>query len=107
MCQVAGISTTNSLAEIGSLFCFNCGVKYLLYVIHVFTKSAWVEPWTDKNAKRKPNKFWIDQRRKFDNNLMQNSLDNKDVLMYLIYNEGKSVFSETFIRTLKGKTYKK
>ena len=38
---------------------------------------------------------------------MQKWLDNNDILMYSTYNEGKSVIAERFIRTLKGKIYKK
>ena len=34
-------------------------------------------------------------------------LDDKDILMYSTYNEGKSIVAEKFIRTLKGKIYKK
>ena len=38
---------------------------------------------------------------------MQKWLDEKDILMYLTYNEGNSVAAERFIRTLKGKINKK
>ena len=38
---------TAELAKIGSLSSFNCGVKYLLCVIDVFTKYAWVKPLRD------------------------------------------------------------
>ena len=38
---------------------------------------------------------------------MQKWLDNNDILMYSTYNESKSVIAERFIRTLKGKIYKK
>ena len=39
------------LAERGSLFSFNWGVKYLLFVIDVFTKIVWVKSLKDKKAK--------------------------------------------------------
>ena len=38
------------LAEMGSLISFNCGIQYLLCVIHVFTKYAWVKPLTNKKT---------------------------------------------------------
>ena len=38
---------------------------------------------------------------------MQEWLDNKDILMYSRYNEGKSVISERFMKILKAKIYKK
>ena len=38
---------------------------------------------------------------------MQKRLDDNDILMYSSHNEDKSVVTERFIRTLKGKIYKK
>ena len=91
----------------------NKNVKYLLCVIDVFTKYAWMKPFKDKNGKtvlnafieivnesnRKPNKLWVDQGRKFYNKLMQEWLGNNDNLMYSTHNEGKSVIAETFIKS--------
>ena len=65
------------LAEMESLSSKNKNVKYLLCVIDVFTKYAWVKPLKDKKGKTvlnsfikivnesnsKPNKLWIDQGR--------------------------------------------
>ena len=36
----------------GSLFSLNRGVKYLLFVIDVFTKYSWVKPLNDKKLKQ-------------------------------------------------------
>ena len=55
----------------------------------------------------KPNKLWVDRGREFYNKLMQEWLDNNDILMYSTHNEGKSVITERFIKTLKAKIYKK
>ena len=109
------------LAEMESLSSKNKNVKYLLCVIDVFTKYAWVKPLKDKKGKtvlnafmeivnesnRKPNKLWVDQGREFYNKLMQEWLDNNGGLMYSTRNERKSVISERFIKTLKGKIHKK
>ena len=38
---------------------------------------------------------------------MQEWLDNSDILMYSTRNEGKSVITESYIKTLKAKIYKK
>ena len=38
---------------------------------------------------------------------MQEWLDNNDILMYSTHNEGKSVITECFTKTLKAKIYKK
>ena len=63
----------SDLAEMESLSSKNKNVKYLLCVIGVFTKYAWVKPLKDKKGKtvlnsfieivnesnRKPNKLWV------------------------------------------------
>ena len=81
----------------------------------VFTKYAWVKPLKNKEDKavlnafieivnepnRKPNKLWVDQEREFYNKIVQEWLDNNDILMYSTHNEGKSVFAERFVKTLK------
>ena len=90
-------------------------------MIDVFTKYAWVKLLKDKKGKRvlnafiaivnesnrKPNKLWIDQGRQFYNKFMQEWLDNNYILMYSTHNEGNSVITERFIKTLKAKIYKK
>ena len=100
----------------GSLSSKNRGVKYLLSLIDIFTKNAWVKSLKDKTAKtvldgfieivnmfkHKPNKLWAYLERVFYDNLIQKWLDENYILMYLTYTEGKLVVAEWFIRTLKG-----
>ena len=45
------------LAEIGSLSSKIHGVKYLLFVVHVFIKYAWVKPLKDEKGKTVLNGF--------------------------------------------------
>ena len=45
------------LAEMGSLFSKNQGVKYLLCVIDLFPKYTWVKPLKDKKVKTVFNDF--------------------------------------------------
>ena len=104
-----------------SLSSKNKNDKYLLCVIDVSTKYAWVKPLKDKKGKAtlntfteivnesncKLNKLWVDQGREFYNKLMQECLDNNDILMCSTYNEGKPVIAERFVKTLKAKIYKK
>ena len=59
-----------------------------------------------KESKRQPNKLWVDQGRELYNSPMQKWLDD-NILIYSTHNKGKSVVSETFIKTLKGKIYNK
>ena len=108
------------LADMELISKHNKGIKYLLYIIDLFSKYAWVVPLKDKkevsivNAfqkllnsfDRKPNKMWVDQGSEFYNNIFKKWLENNDISMYSAHNEGKSVVAERFIRTLKNKIYK-
>ena len=58
------------------------------------------------DSKRKPNKIWVDKGGDFYNNSFKKWLQYNDIAMYSTHNEGKSVASERFIRTLKNKIYK-
>ena len=97
-----------------SLSKYNKGIRYLLCAIHLFIKYAWVVPLRDKRGVsivntfqkiiskgRKPNKIWVDQGGEFYNMLLKRFLKINDSEMYSVYNIGKSVVAERFIRTLK------
>ena len=108
------------LADMQSLSRKNEGIKYLLCAIDLFSKYAFVIPLKDKKgmsivnafnkiikqSNRKPNKIWVDQGGEFYNNVFEKWLSDNDVIVYSMYNEGKSVVAERFIRTLKNKLYK-
>ena len=108
------------LADMQSLSRKNKGIKYLLCTIDLYSKHAFVIPLKDKKgisivnafdkiikqSNRKPNKIWVDQGGEFYNNVFKKWLSDNDIIMYLTYNEGKSVVAERFIRTLKNKLYK-
>ena len=107
---------------------FNIGFRLLLCVTDVFSKYVWAVPLKDKEGvsivnafqkilddsnrseakskERKPNKIWVDKGSQFYNNSFKKWLQDNDIEMYLIHNEGKSVAAERFIRTLKTKIYK-
>ena len=99
---------------------FNKGFRFLLRVIDIFSKYAWIVPLKDKkgvsivdafqkildDSNRKPNKIWVDKGSEFYNNSFKKWLKDNDIEMYSIHNEGKSVVAERFIRTLKTKIYK-
>ena len=79
-------------------------IKYLLYVIDLYSKYAFVVPLKDKKgisivnafnkiikqSNRKPNKIWVDQGGEFYNNVFKKWLSDSDIIMYSTYNEGKS-----------------
>ena len=99
---------------------FNKGFKFLLCVIDVYSKYAWVVPLKDKKgvsivyafqsilkkSNRKPNKIWVDKGGEFYNRSMKSWLEKNDIEMYSTHNEGKSVVAERFIRTIKNEIYK-
>ena len=108
------------LADMKSISKFNKGFRFLLCVIDIFSKYAWVVPLKDKKgvsitdafqkiwkeSSKKPNKIWVDKGSEFYNNSLKKWLEDNDIEMYSINNEGKSVVAERFIRILKTKIYK-
>ena len=55
---------------------------------------------------RKPNKIWVDKGSEFYNNSFKKWWKDNDIEIYSIYNEGKPVVAERYIKTLKTKIYK-
>ena len=98
----------------------NKGVKYILCAIDLFSKYAFAVPLKDKkgstivnaiqiilgNAKRKPNKIWVNQGSEFYNKSFKKWLKDNNTIRYSTHNEGKSVVAERFIRTFKNQIYK-
>ena len=99
---------------------YSKGIRFLLCVIDIFSKYAWVVPLKDKKgvsiatafqsilkqSNRKPNKIWVDKGSEFYNASFKKWLQDNDIVIYSTHNEGKSVVAERFIRTLKIKIYK-
>ena len=87
---------------------FNKGFRFLLCVIDIFSKHAWVVPLKDEkgvgitnafqkildDSNRKPNKKWLDKGSEFYNSSFKKWLKDNDIEMYWIHNEGKSVGAE-------------
>ena len=107
------------LADMQLLSKYNKGIRFLLCVIDIFSKYAWVVPLKDKKgisiikafqiilkqSNRKPNKIWVDKGSKFYNAYFKNWLQD-NIVMCSTHNEGKSFVAQRFIRTLKCKIYK-
>ena len=84
---------------------FNKGFKFLLCVIDIYSKYAWVVPLKDnkgvsianafqsilKKSNGKPNKIWVDKGSTFYNRSMKLWLEKNDIEMYSTHNEGKFV----------------
>ena len=108
------------LADMQLISKYNKGIRYLLCIIDLFSKYAFVVSLKDKKgssianafqiilnkSKRKPNKIWVDHGSEFYNHNFKKWLKDNFIAMYSTYNEGKSVVAERFIKTLKNKIYK-
>ena len=108
------------LADMQVLSKVNKGFRFLLCVIDIFSKYAWVIPLKDKKgirivnafqiilkqSNRKPNKIWVVKGSEFYNNSFKKWLKDNDIAIYATNNEEKSVIAERVIRTLKNKIYK-
>ena len=108
------------LADMELISKFNKRFRFLLCVIDIFSKYAWVVPLKDKkgvsivdafqkildDSNRKPNKIWVDKGSEFYNSSFKKWLKDNDIEIYSIHNKGKSVVAERFIGTLKTKIYK-
>ena len=108
------------LADMQLLSRYNKGIRFLLSVIDIFSKYAWVVPLKDKKSisiviafqiilkqsNRKPNEIWVDKGSEFYNAFFRKWLQDNDTVVYSTHNEGKSVVAERFIKTLKSKIYK-
>ena len=80
---------------------YNKGIIFLLCVIDIFIKYAWVVPLKDKKgvsiviafqsilkqSNRKPNKIWVDKGSEFYNASFKKWLQNNDIVMYSTHNE--------------------
>ena len=99
---------------------FNKGFRFLLCVIDIYSKYAWVVPLKDKKgvsvanafqnflkeSARKPHKIWVDKVSEFYNSRFKKRLKNNNIEMHSTHNEAKSFIAERFIRTIKNKMYK-
>ena len=99
---------------------FNKEFRFLLCVIDIYSKYVWVNPLKDKKGTTITNSFqktlnesghisqkiWGDKGSEFYNWSMKSWLEKNAIEMFSTYNEGKSVATKRFIRTLKNKICK-
>ena len=83
---------------------FNKGFRFLSYVIDIYSKYALVIPLKDKKditvtnafqkiskeSNHKPNKIWVGKGREFYTRSVKPWLEENDIEMYSMHNEGKS-----------------
>ena len=75
---------------------FNKGIRFLLCVIDIYSKCAWVVPLKDKKgvtivrafqniingSMRKPNKIWVDKVSEFHSRSIKLWLKDNDIAIY-------------------------
>ena len=108
------------LADMQLISKFDNGIRFLLCVIDIFSKYAWVVPLKDKKGvtivnafhkvldkpDRKPNKIWVNKSSELYKGSFKKWLKDNNIEIYSTQNEGTSAVAERFIRTLKSKIYK-
>lgn len=92
----------------------NKGYKYMLNVIDLFSKYGYSIPLKTKSSdeiisafnklfkfsKRQPKKLWTDNGSEFTNKKFKDFLEEHNIMLYHVYNEGKANVVERFNRTL-------
>ena len=107
------------LVEVQNLAKYNRGIRYLLTVIDVLSKYAWVEPLKDKTGTsivkalesivkqgRKPNRLQTDKDKEFYNKTVTTWLKEKDIHHFSTKGDAKASVVERFNRTLKQRLYR-
>ena len=97
-----------NLAYMQLLSKFNKSFRFLLFVINICSKYAWVVLLKNKRGvsivnvfqsilkkcNRKPNMIWVDKGSEFYHNFFKKWLQDNDIEMYSTYNVGKSVVAD-------------
>ena len=95
----------------------NDGYKYILTVMDIFSKYAWVRVAKNKDKKtiadafediiqisnRKPLRLWTDNGGEFYNNHFKNTLKRLEIIRYTTQSELKAIMIERFNQTLMNK----
>ena len=100
---------------------YNDGITFLLVVIDVLSKFAWVRPLKNKSNEsmveafreiyggqniRVPKSLGTDQGKEFTGSRVEDLLKKYNIHHYVLYNRQKAAVAERFLRTIKGKLHK-
>ena len=108
------------LVEVQPLAKYNRGIRYLLTVVDVLSKYAWVQPLKDKTGvalvkafekivrqgRRHPNRLQTDRGKEFYNRTFQRWLDEQGIHHFSTEGDAKASVVERFNRTLKERLYR-
>ena len=106
------------LADVSNIKEHNDGIRFLLVVIDMFSRYAWVLPLKDKKAstvleafktilsERKPTTIRTDHGSEFMNKWFKNYCKSKDIFLVGSHSAHKAAFAESFIGKLKNIMYR-
>jgi transposase InsO family protein/uncharacterized protein YktA (UPF0223 family) len=104
------------LADVSNKSNFNNKTTFLLTIVDIFSRYAWVFPLKNKGKAsilkafktigHYPKNLWTDHGGEFFNNDLKPFLAEHNVNLYYTHSDNKSVYVERFNRTLKEKLYK-
>ena len=112
---------TADLIEVGNIARYNRAYRYLLTVVDVLSKYAWVEPVKSKTGKdvmaalekilkrsggRQPVKLQTNDGKEFYNKTFQDLMKRKDICHFSTAGDTKASMVERFNRTLKKRLYR-
>jgi len=109
---------TADLIEVMNIAKYNRGYRYLLTVVNVFSKHAWVQPVKSKTGKavteamakilkggRTPTNLQTDYGKEFYNKTFQALMEQKGIHHFSTSEDTKASVVERFNRTLKQRLY--
>ena len=108
------------LADVKKLREDNDGVEYLLIVVDVLSRYAWVRPIRKKNAQevtaafrdifeeegREPDVLQTDEGTEFLNRTLKSLLEQRGIRHFVVYGDTKAQIVERFIRTFKERMWR-
>jgi len=110
---------TADLIEVVNIAKYNRGYRYLLTVVYVFSKRAWVQPVKNKTGKavtdamakilkgeRKPINLQTDDGKEFYNKMFQTLIKQKGIHHFSTSGDTKASVVERFNRTMKQRLYR-
>ena len=101
------------LSDVNNIAKENDGIRYLLFVIDIFSRFLWVKPLKDKTAKsvldalkevfkmRKPVRLRVDKGSEFVNRWVKKYLKDNDIHLFVTQSSKKANYAERVIKTFR------
>ena len=101
------------LSDVDNIAKDNDGIRYLLFVIDIFSSCLWVKPLKNKTAKsvlealkevlnkRKPVRLRVDKGSEFVNRWVKKYLKDHDIYLFVTQSSKKANYAERVIKTFR------